>query len=148
MQWNGLYGLVHVELEPCNPRLGQSVMGCMDMLGLHEWESGALENAACFCLGSRVFGRVRFRKIGREPDLKTKTASSDSKLASFGKVEFEAFRGRIGKNVKHESCREGFFLGGNVDSFLKWGSKCLSFYENLSLTVPRISAQPGEFNRQ
>ena len=29
----------------------------------------------------------RFREIGRKPDLTTETASSDSKLASFGKVE-------------------------------------------------------------
>ena len=35
----------------------------------------------------------------------------------------------MGKNVKHESCRIRFFLGGITVSFLKWDSNGLRFHE-------------------
>ncbi|GMN64586.1 hypothetical protein TIFTF001_033654 [Ficus carica] len=43
-------------------------------------------------------------------NLSMKTASSGKTGQFSGKPGFEALRGRIWKNVKHESCREGFFL--------------------------------------
>ena len=59
------------------------------------------------------------RVIGRKTNLKPKTASSGANWPVSGKVKFEAFRGRIRENLKHESCSEGFFLVGNVNSFPK-----------------------------
>ena len=52
-------------------------------------------------------------------DLSKKTASSGENWPVFWKAGFEALRGRIWKNLKHESCREEIFLVGNVDSFQK-----------------------------
>ena len=57
--------------------------------------------------------------IGRKTKSKPKTAISGRKWPVSGKADFEAFRGRIRKNSKHESCRVGFFLEGIVDSFAK-----------------------------
>ena len=55
--------------------------------------------------------------------------SSDYNLDSLEKWNYQAFRGRMGKNVKHESCRVGFFLEGSAVRFLKWGSNGLRFHE-------------------
>ena len=57
--------------------------------------------------------------LGRKTNLKPKTAISGRKWPVSGKADFEAFRGRIGKNLKHESCRVGFFLGDIADGFTK-----------------------------
>ena len=57
--------------------------------------------------------------IGRKTNLKPKTAISGRNWPVSGKVDFEAFRGRIEKNSKHESCRLGFFLRGNLGRIAK-----------------------------
>ena len=57
--------------------------------------------------------------IGRKIKSKPKTAISGRNWPVSGKTDFEAFRGRIRKNLKHESCRTWFFLEGSMDSFSK-----------------------------
>ena len=57
--------------------------------------------------------------IGRKRKPKPKTAISGRNWPVSGKSDFEAFRGRIRQNVKHESFSEQFFLEGNADGFSK-----------------------------
>ena len=76
--------------------------------------------------------------IGRKRKPKPKTAISGRNWPVSGKSDFEAFRGRIWKNLKHKSCSEQFFLEGYADGFAKWGSNGLCFYENPRLICPDL----------
>ena len=49
-------------------------------------------------------------ELGRKMNLKVKTTSSGTNWPVFWQPGFEALRGRIRENLKHESCSEQFFL--------------------------------------
>ena len=69
-------------------------------------------------VGPAVGGRARttFRDVMK---LAKPKLLSGPKPGSSEKWNLQAFRGRMGKNIKHKSCSLGCFLGDNVDGFLK-----------------------------
>ena len=88
-------------------------------------------------------------RLGRKMNLKPKRLLGSGKSwPVFEKMDFEAFRVRIWRNSKHESCSEQFFLGSSLDSFPKWGSNGLRFHENPRLTCPDFHARPVVFQRE
>ena len=65
-------------------------------------------------LGGRARATHKNVKIGLTPKLLSGPTPGSSE-----KWNLQVLRGRMGKNLKHESCSLGCFLGDNADRFQK-----------------------------